>query len=196
MTVQLIDPQLRMPLPEQGEWTYEDWRLLPNDGYRYEVFDGVLYMSPPPSIWHQNAVSSLLMWMRKHAQDNHLGLVLTAPVGVRLPGQPVPVQPDILFVRRERDEIVGDTYIEGAPDLIVEILSPSNWVYDRGKKQEAYQSAGVAEYWIVDYRTRTVDVFVLEERAYVLLAQFHSGDVAYSTVLENFHIKIDEIFRL
>lgn len=181
-------------LPEQGEWTYEAWRLLPEDGFRYEVIDGELFMSPPPSIGHQNSVTLLASRMRNFADTNDLGLVLTSPVGVRLPGQEVPLQPDIVFVRRENSEIVAEEYIEGTPDLVVEVLSPSNWIYDRGKKQETYRRAGVREYWIVDYRTKKVEVLVLEGADYVLRRQYTEGETAVSEALENFTVAVADVF--
>jgi len=107
---------------EQGDWTYEDWGRLPDDGFRYEVIDGVLYVMPSPSFEHQNAVYSLGMWMRRHALDHELGVVVGAPMGVRLPGQEVPVEPDLIFITKERLHIIGRQYIEGAPDLVVEVL--------------------------------------------------------------------------
>ena len=189
-----LKPSVEITLPEQGQWTLADWQKLPDDGFKYEVLDGVLYTSPPPTISHQNAISSLLMWMRRHAHKHDLGLVLTAPVGVRLPNQAVPVQPDILFVSKARHSIVGGDYINGAPDLVVEVLSPSNWLYDRGKKQELYRQAGVREYWIVDVRAKTVDVLVLEDGVYLLINQFGLNEEAHSRVLTDFVVPVAEIF--
>jgi Uma2 family endonuclease len=123
-----------------------------------------------------------------------LGEVLTAPVGVRLPHQPVPLQPDIVFVRTERLGIVGEAYVEGAPDLLVEILSPSNWLYDRREKMQAYQEAGVVEYWIVDPRALTVDVYILEQGTYVLMSQCSIGEVARSQILPGFEVSVETIF--
>jgi Uma2 family endonuclease len=132
--------------------------------------------------------------MRQYAEANDLGLVLTAPVGVRLPGQEVPVEPDILFVANQRSHIVGDKYIEGAPDLVVEVLSPSNWLYDRSIKQEAYRLAGVLEYWLVDYRQRIIDVLVLEGAEYVLQGQYRIGDEVISAVLRGFQVAVADVF--
>ena len=182
------------PWPEQGQWTYDDWLRLPDDTYRYEIIEGELFVSPPPSIQHQIAVSSLLSTMYLYAKENDLGLVLTAPIGVRLPGKEIIVQPDLLFIGRERLELVKDDVIDGAPDLVVEILSPSNWVFDRTRKQKAYEQAGVREYWIVDYRARTVDVLVLEGREYVQRGQYREGDVAPSEALPGFAIPVADIF--
>lgn len=189
-----IASQARPWPPEQESWTYEDWLRLPDDGFRYEVLDGVLYMTPPPAIKHQRASLRLARRMGTFAEERNLGEVLIAPCGVRLPTQPVPVQPDILFVSAARQDIVGEQYVEGAPDLVVEVLSPSNWPYDRTEKFQAYLTAGVQEYWIVDYRACTIEVFTLEEGAYALVGQFGSGETAHSPLLAGFQVAVDEVF--
>lgn len=187
-------PSARPWPPEQGQWAYEDWLRLPDDGFRYEVLNGELFVSPPPSISHQDASTELAARMRMYANQRNLGKVLAAPTGVRLPGQPIPVQPDILFVRKERQAIIGHEYVEGAPDLVVEILSPGNWLYDRKQKMQAYREAGVSEYWIVDYRTKTIEVFVLEEGTFALVGQYGLGETARSTALAKFEVKVDDVF--
>lgn len=182
--------------PPQGEWTYEDWLRLPDDGARYEVIEGVLYVSPPPSVGHQRTVTKLSSRMDRYVEENDLGLVLTAPVGVKLPGRDVPIQPDLLFMRKERLDVVGEDYVRGVPDLVVEVLSPSNWQYDRGKKQDVYREAGVPEYWIVDYRAQTVEVLRLEAGEYVTSGPFRPGAVAHSTTLAGFEVVVETIFAV
>ncbi|MCP4578145.1 MAG: Uma2 family endonuclease, partial [Deltaproteobacteria bacterium] len=97
-----ITPTQQFWFPTQGQWTYEDWLQLPDDGYRYEVIDGVLHMSPPPRTDHQRISFRLARRLGNFAEKHSLGEVFSAPTGVRLPNQPVPVQPDILFIRAER----------------------------------------------------------------------------------------------
>ncbi len=133
--------------------------------------------------------------MTNHADNHRLGHVFTAPIGVRLPDHPVPVQPDILFIRAGREGIIGGQYVEGAPDLVVEILSPSNWSYDREEKFRLYEEAGVPEYWIVDPRMKSVEVFVLEAGEYVLLGKWGAVETATSRVLAGFEIPVASIFR-
>jgi Uma2 family endonuclease len=123
-----------------------------------------------------------------------LGEILAAPVGVRLPNQSVPLQPDIVFVRAERLEIIDEAYIDGVPDLLMEILSPSNWLYDRREKMQVYQAAGVAEYWIIDPRALTVEVYALEQGTYVLAGQYGRGEIAASRLLLGFAVSVDDIF--
>jgi Uma2 family endonuclease len=180
--------------PEQGEWTYEDWLKLPDDGYRYEVIDGVLYMSPPPLIRHQRTSIRIEAYFIDFLKSRALGEILHAPVGVRLPNQPVPLQPDIVFVRTDRRDIIQEHYIEGVPDLIVEILSPSNWLYDRREKLQVYQQAGVPEYWIVDPRAETIEIYAFEQSIYRLAGQYGKGAVASSQVLGGFQVPVDAIF--
>lgn len=182
-------------LPEQGQWTYDDWARLPDDGTRYEVIDGELYMTPPPAVFHQSASGRLFRLMSNYVEDKKLGYVYASPLGVRLPKQPVPLEPDIVFVSAAREKIIAEDYIEGAPDLVVEILSPSNWIYDRKEKFNVYKSAGVPEYWIVDYRAKTIEVFMLEHGEYVLLGKWGAGETARSRVLEGFQASVDDIFR-
>ena len=181
-------------LPEQGHWTHDDWLQLPDDDFQYEIIDGVLYMSPPPSTSHQQSVSQLVAHMVIHAANEELGKVYPSPISVQLPRKSTTVQPDILFISKDREHIIGSTSIEGAPDLIVEILSPSNWQYDRGEKMEAYRQAGVREYWIVDGRTKTIEIFILEEESYYLTGKFATGETAESTVLEGFSIPVNTVF--
>ncbi len=180
--------------PRQGEWTYEDWLNFPDDGWKYEIINGVLFMAPPPAVAHQSSSIKLAARMHIFAEDNNLGKILEAPCGVRLPGQSVPVEPDILFVKKEHLAIIGDQYVEGTPDLIVEILSPSNAPYDRETKFKLYQTAGVSEYWLVDYQAKTVEVYILMEGVYTLTGNYAVGDVAASTQLTDFKVTVESLF--
>ncbi|MBI4530492.1 MAG: Uma2 family endonuclease [Candidatus Latescibacteria bacterium] len=179
--------------PAQGHWTYEDYRRLPDDGYRYEVIDGVLLMSPPPTPRHQDVCGELAFAMRVFVRHRQLGKVYEAPIEVVLPGIAAPVQPDIFFISTERLGIVGRTRIEEAPDLVVEILSPGNWLADRREKFRAYEMARVQEYWIVDPKQRTIEVYVLQEENYALAGRYGPGEVAQSELLKGFAVDVSEI---
>jgi Uma2 family endonuclease len=193
MPATLAGEQARFP--RQGEWTYEDWLKFPADGWTYEIIDGVLHMTPPPAIKHQDASGELFAAMRTYANENDLGKVLAAPCGVRLPNQPVPVEPDILFVKKERLSMIGAQHVAGAPDLIIEILSPSNAHYDRQTKFELYQAAGVLEYWLVDYEAKTVECFTLVDGAYSLAGRYTGDDTVTSTQLAGFKIVVNSLFN-
>ncbi len=104
-----------------------------------------------------------------------------------------PVQPDICFIIKSRLDIVKKKRIEGAPDIIVEILSPSNWIVDRRTKFEIYAKAGVREYWIVDAEARTIELFELNEERYELRGKFGAGETVRSEVLSGFEVKVEDI---
>jgi Uma2 family endonuclease len=161
---------------------------------RYEVINGVLYMAPSPLVAHQSTLLELATRMREHCIAHDLGKVFIAPLAVRLPGQTALVQPDIFFVAKERLEIVGQATIEGAPDLVVEILSPGNWHYDRGVKQEAYRQAGVREYWIVDPRAKSVEVLSLVGAEYETTSTAAGAEAAHSRLLAGFAVPAEALF--
>lgn len=182
-------------LPAQGEWTYEDYRRLPDDGWRYEVLRGELRMTPAPSWGHQQAVLSFGFLLKLYLHERNLGEVGLAPIDILLPGGLAsPVQPDVVFISRERTAIIHENFVEGAPDLVLEVLSPSNWLTDRRDKFQLYAEAGVREYWVADPKARAIEVFVLRDGAYELLGKFGPGERARSEVLPGFEPAIDEIF--
>lgn len=181
--------------PQQGEWTYEDYARLPDDGRRYEVIGGYLYVSPAPRPNHQQIIVQLAHALTAFANQNRAGQIYVAPIDVILPGLASPVQPDILFIAGERLDIVKENLIEGAPDLIVEVLSPGNPDYVRRTKYELYAEAQVKEYWIVDPESCTVDVFALRGSLYVPFGHFGPGGVIQSELLSELHIPLDDVCR-
>ncbi len=182
-------------LPAQGEWTYEDYCRLPADGWRYEVVRGELQMAPAPDPVHQGSLRNLAVGLGRFLVDNPVGRFFFAPLDVLLPDSlATPVQPDLIFILRERLEIIKNRLIEGAPDLVVEILSPTNWLYDRKTKFELYSEAGVREYWIADPRLKAIEVYVLRGSAYELLGRFEPGERVRSEVLPGFSPAVDEVF--
>jgi Uma2 family endonuclease len=147
--------------PPQGQWTYADWETLPDDGRRYEIIDGVLYMSTAPSLFHQWIVMALVEYIGMPLKHSGLGFAFPAPIGVLMPGCD-PVQPDFVVVLAERSTMLRDRRVRGAPDLIIEILSPGNRAFDERVKLEAYARAGVPEYAIIDPRARMLYCYRLQ----------------------------------
>lgn len=179
--------------PKQGNWNYDAYTQLPDNGMRYEVIGGELFMSPAPRPKHQITSYELGFSFGVFVKQHKLGRILTAPIDVRLPDLADPVQPDILFIRKDNLSIIKDQFIEGIPDLTVEIFSPGSKGYDSRKKFELYAQAGVKEYWMVDPDACTVDIYVLRGEAYALLGHFTAADEAYSEVLDGFSVPVREI---
>ncbi|RRR74430.1 MAG: Uma2 family endonuclease, partial [Candidatus Viridilinea halotolerans] len=131
-------------------------------GQIYEIIDGVLYMTTAPSNFHQWILMSLIQYLGVPARLRGLGYAFTAPIGLLMPGCD-PVQPDFVFVRQANAGIIRERRIRGVPDLIIEILSPGNAIYDTQVKLSAYAKAGVSEYAIVDPGQRAVSYYRLED---------------------------------
>jgi len=143
-------------------WTYAEFARLPTSGTtRYEVIGDELVVTPSPSTRHQWTVAKLLSRLLVFVEANELGMVLPAPLDV-LFAEGDYVEPDILFVRSDRLHLVSDRGVEGPPDLVVEVLSPSTAGRDRGTKLDRYRLFDVAEYWIVDPDERIVEVWDLD----------------------------------
>lgn len=146
-------------------WTWETFARLPTSGStRYEVIADELVVTPSPSLRHQRIVTLLLTHLHSFVEEHALGEVLVGPFDV-LFGEGDYLEPDLLFVRSDRTELLSDRGVEGAPDLVVEIASPSTASRDRGIKLERYRHFGVAEYWVVDPDARSVEVWRLAEGA-------------------------------
>lgn len=183
--------------PAQGEWTYEDYLRLPDDGNRYEVIRGRLYASPMPTYDHQFAVMQLSLLLGIFVQENALGVLLGAPFDVRLPREIAnPVEPDLLFIRSENEPRSGDTFFAGTPDLVIEVLSRSTRRVDQTLKFGAYRDAGVPEYWMVDPRDRTVVIYRLSEdgQSYVEHDRGGEGDTVGSAVLPGLRLAVSRLF--
>jgi Uma2 family endonuclease len=151
---------LRSP---EANWDRERWEQLPDDGNRYEIIDGVLYMSTAPSPRHQWIIRQIVRQLFRQVDDTGVGETLWAPIGLFMPGCD-PVQPDILVVLAAERGIIGERRVEGIPALLVEVLSPSNPDQDLITKRRAYARAGVPEYWVVRSRERDLLIHSQPER--------------------------------
>jgi Uma2 family endonuclease len=172
----------------------EDIWDTPDDGNRYEVIDGELYMTPPPSLAHQHAVSRLLIALGAFVSEHGLGHVYVAPLGVVLE-RSSGVQPDLVFVSAARVEIMSDRGIEGAPDLAVEVLSPSTESRDRGIKMRRYAAAGVQHYWIIDPRRKTLEAFRLEAEGYVPVSSLTNDAIFEAELFPGLIIRLADLWR-
>ena len=147
--------------------TYEDYADLPNDGNRYEILEGELAVTPAPNTKHQTASGNLFFLLTQHIREKDLGKLFHAPVDLILESASV-LQPDLLFVSKARQSIITERAIEGAPDLVVEILSPTTSRSDRVTKAQIYARHKVAAYWIVDPEQEAVEIYLLVMDSYRL----------------------------
>ena len=151
-------------------------------------------MSPAPSPKHQRVIAKLFGLLWEYLQEHPIGEAIFAPIDVKMPDVAGVVQPDLLFITSDRLDIVQETLIEGAPDLIVEVLSPGNPLHDRRVKFELYAQAGVREYWMIDPDACTVEIYVLRGHAYAPLGNFGTDQQTRSEVLEGFTVDVEKIY--
>lgn len=181
-----------MTVPER-RYTYEDYKDLPEE-LRCEIIGGDLQMTPAPNARHQ-AISAFLfgtLWTFVRARG--LGVVLAAPTDVVLSQENV-VQPDLLFVARSRKDIIDPgAGINGPPDLVVEVLSPSDPRRDQVTKRELYNRYGVQEYWIVDPEGQTVEVLTRSAAGLETWQRFSAGATVTSPLLPGLSMAVDDIF--
>lgn len=192
-TVPMITPADNVPGPEQGQWAYNDYAALQEDGQRYEIVDGVLYMAPSPSEGHQTVAGRIFRYLASYIEDNMLGRVYIAPFDVELAFNVV-VQPDVLVLLNSHLDKITPSRIIGAPDLVVEVASPGTATHDRFTKLIAYAHAGVPEYWIADPASRTIEVFVLKNNKYTSSGVFEGQVALPSHILPDFTVPISRFF--
>lgn len=160
-------------------FTYADYAALPDDGKRYEIHDGELCVTAAPVPLHQMVSMNLEQILYVHVKTRGLGLVLHAPLDVILSDradETTVLQPDIVFLERERLGLISSRAIEGPPTLTVEILSPGTARIDRGRKRELYARYGVPYYWLIDVDARDIEACVLRSDTYVVAARVSGHD--------------------
>ena len=174
------------------KFTYEDYLNAPEDK-RYELLDGELVMAPAPGELHQSVSIWLGSKLFQFVTENRLGKVYSAPFDVVLSDWDV-VQPDLVFVSNERTGIITDANLQGAPDLVVEILSPSTAERDKTFKYALYAEHGVGEYWMVDTDAKAITVLLLGEGGFAVAGIYGEGQTLESPTLGGFALVIDDIF--
>lgn len=173
--------------------TYEEFRELPDDGKRYELIHGEVRVSPAPKTKHQRAHSKLFVSLGAHVGANNLGELLSAPLDVRLAEDTV-LQPDLIFISNARAGIILENYIDGAPDLVVEILSLSTAAYDRAAKLALYAEAGVPWVWLVDPQAKRVEILKIEGRKYIVHSILAAHQVLTSSLFPGWQLPLDDLF--
>ena len=176
--------------------TYQDYLDIPGDD-RYELINGEFILVSAPNMPHQSASMGFIFSLGNFVESENLGRVFHAPTEVILtdPEGINIVQPDIIFVSRARESIITRANIQGAPDLLVEILSPSTGRRDRTTKRDLYARHGVKEYWLADPDAHTVTVMLLKDDKYEVVGNYGIEDTLTSPTLEGFSVSLDRIFR-
>jgi Uma2 family endonuclease len=181
--------------------SFEEWQALPETNQICEVVDGVLVMPPSPTDEHQWIGFEIATRLSNFVRERELGIILVAPRDVLIQRDPLRVrQPDVLFLSASRtgvrrpSDLAGQPRIESPPDLVVEVLSPSNTTRDVGERLGDYRSIGVPECWLASFEGRTIEVLNLTAEAAETTATYGLGDVLRSEVLPGFELAVDDVF--
>lgn len=166
---------------------------VPADGNRYEVLDGELYVTPAPNIAHQRCVTRLAINIGGYLQQHPLGELFVAPVAVVF-NEFTGAQPDLVYVSTERAGIITRRGVEGVPDLVIEVLSPSTSAIDRGIKFRIYERTGVMHYWLADPRRRQLLAYRLEGTSYILTGTYGPGEVFQPDLFPDLALSIDALW--
>jgi Uma2 family endonuclease len=174
------------------KFTVDDYMSTP-EGKRYQLLDGEMILAPSPTERHQAIIGNLYWALRQFVSQRSLGRVWFAPLDVVFSNYDV-AQPDILFVSKERSSIITEANIQGAPDLVIEVLSPSTARYDRGYKRTLYGRFDVREYWLVDPEAETVEVLTATEQGLISYGTCQRSDTLTSLLLKGLDLSLEQIF--
>ena len=173
--------------------TVRDYLELPEGGPDYQLIGGHLYMSPPPNRYHQDVSRNLQFVLMKYLEKHPIGILYNAPFGVYLSDVDA-FLPDLVFVSNKRKRILTDQGAEGAPDLVVEILSKSTARFDKGPKRDVYTRTGVQEYWVVDPVAKEIQVYELQKDAEVPRAIYRADQALESPLFPKLKIRLAKVF--
>ena len=174
--------------------TYDAYLAMPEMKQRYSILDGELVMAASPNPQHQAIVQALLLKLDPLVRQHQIGWVFVAPLDIVIRREPLWTrQPDVMFIGQERRFVIGPQVIEGAPDLVIEVLSPTNTRRELQGKLDDYRTIGVREAWVVSPEARTLEVLQLTP-AMQRLGLYGLGDLLASQVLPDLRLTVDDIF--
>ena len=163
-------------------------------GFTYELINGEIVKKTSPHPRHQIGLSNLNESLRNFVREKKLGIVLFAPVDVFLDEENALV-PDLIFISESRKAIITDNGVEGAPDLVVEILSPGTAKYDRGDKMKVYKKHRIPEYWLIDPKLKSVEIYTFTDNDYELKELMMDKGLPQSTVVQGFALDVEKVFE-
>jgi len=183
-----------MPTVQMEPLTVEDYRMMPEAGPRYQLIEGDLFMAPAPNRYHQDISGNIYFILRDYLEKHPIGKLYEAPFDVYL-DQFNAHQPDIVFVSKSNYGILTDAGAAGAPDFIVEILSPKTAFLDKKSKRKVYARSGVKELWFVDPDTKTIQVYFLQDDPDRPAAAYSEKDTFTSAHFPGLKISGTKIFK-
>jgi Uma2 family endonuclease len=181
-------------MPVDTRLTYDDFCLLPEDGKRREIIEGELFVTPSPVTPHQRAIIRLSSRLWHFVDSHHLGEVFSAPLDVVFSEHDV-VEPDLLYISNARAGVLTNKNVQGAPDLVVEVLSEGTEKRDRTIKLKLYAKFGVDEYWIIDPNGPSAEIYRRGEEGLTLVARLSPEDSLTSPMFPGFSVPLRKLIE-
>lgn len=180
--------------PPKKKLTYQDFVEQTPEGWGYELIDGeIIHKMTGPNIKHQIISGNLELELRLFVRKNRLGQVFDAPTDVKIT-ETNTVEPDIFFISNDQLSIIKENRIEGVPDIVIEILSPSTGYYDLRTKYDIYENAGVKEYWIVDPELKTFEIYSNQDKTFVLIQKLKEKGLVKSAIFSELELDIQVLW--
>ena len=190
-----LDGKLTKKIPQPKLLTYEDYvKLTPPDSGNFELLNGRIFFMASPKPSHQEISSLLNTYLGIYIISNKLGKLFAAPMDVVFSEHDT-FQPDLLFITKERLNIIGENKIEGTPDLVVEILSPSNDTNEMSYKKHIYESTGVKEYWLINVEKQTLTLYKQIDNELRWQKDIQKNEVLKSEVIKDFELDLNKIYE-
>ncbi len=174
--------------------TYADYELFPDDDLRHEIIDGVHYVTASPITRHQRISLNLLYLMQSYLEAHPIGELFSAPFDVVLSFTDV-VVPDLIYLSKSRAHLLTAKNLQGAPDLVVEILSPGTRSRDERLKRDLYERVGVDEYWLVDPNRDDVTIYRRGADGFLPPLRFEKDAVVTTPLLPGFELRLDRVLN-
>ena len=182
-------------IPQPKLLTYLDYvKLTPPDNGNFELLNGQIYFIASPKPSHQRISLRLSYFLAACVIPNNLGEIFTAPMDVVFTEYDT-FQPDLLFITKERLNIIGENKIEGSPDLVVEILSPSNDANEMSYKRHIYESKGVKEYWLINVEKQMLTLYKQIDNELRWQKDIQKNEVLKSEIIQEFELELSNIFE-
>ncbi|RKX73627.1 MAG: Uma2 family endonuclease [Spirochaetes bacterium] len=182
---------MSFPAKSETPKTYADYAKLP-EGAPYQLIGGMFVKSPSPTVNHQRIIKRIAQTLIP-LEEKGLGELFHAPIDVYLSDTET-YQPDIIFITVERLFIIGEKKIEGAPDMVIEVLSPRTAYYDLGHKMKTYQKSGVREYWVVDPMEKSIELYENAGKVFHLSSKAEKRGEVQSMLFPSLHVCAESIF--
>lgn len=194
LEVKAQNPPAETQFVHSNKISFEDF-LVKYDGQFAEWIDGEVHLTMSASYKHQDLVRFFTMILGVFIEENDLGVIVTAPMIMKLSKEKRGREPDLMFISKKNLHRLKKNYLDGAADLVIEIISPESRGRDRGDKFYEYEKEGVKEYWLIDYDRKQAEFYNLDKKGIYQVSKTDEQNIFHSKALKNLKLKVDWLWQ-